>query len=382
MKATRKRDHPRSLRFRAAGFRRVGIAALLCSAVTAQLPALSQTEEAEEQGRKTEFLPILSYDTDAGLGYGLKLFGLDHLGANESFDLVLFHSTKGERWYRLVSSFPDLERRQGTVYGLAVDLIVDYDRWNSRKFYGVGNASPTQDEETYTRTAFDLTMLASRGFSESFVGTVGIRYQNIANSNFEAGSSLEQLPPAGNAGTATSLAARVSVRFDNRDSYINPSQGIVLQGELDYAPQLSGTSVGYVRWSVLMQAAQNIIRRDVVIAGRFWLQEVAGDELPVQLLLPVGGTNTVRGLVQDRYLDHVAAVGNLEIRFPIVWRFGGIVGFDAGKVWHAVSDMDLLRWPVNPVVGLRFYMDTFVVRLDAGFGKETTGFYLNFGHLF
>jgi hypothetical protein len=27
-------------------------------------------------------------------------------------------------------------------------------------------------------------------------------------------------------------------------------------------------------------------------------------------------------------------------------------------------------------------MDTFVVRADIGFGKETTGFYLNFGQLF
>jgi hypothetical protein len=37
---------------------------------------------------------------------------------------------------------------------------------------------------------------------------------------------------------------------------------------------------------------------------------------------------------------------------------------------------------VNSLVGLRFSMDTFVVRADLGFGKETTGFYLNFGHLF
>jgi len=27
-------------------------------------------------------------------------------------------------------------------------------------------------------------------------------------------------------------------------------------------------------------------------------------------------------------------------------------------------------------------MDTFVVRADMGFGKDTTGFFFNFGHIF
>jgi hypothetical protein len=72
-----------------------------------------------------EFLPILSYDTDAGVGYGIKSFFLNYLHNNESFDVVLFNSTKGERWYRVVYSLPDFERRQGTVYPLALDLTVD-----------------------------------------------------------------------------------------------------------------------------------------------------------------------------------------------------------------------------------------------------------------
>jgi hypothetical protein len=36
----------------------------------------------------------------------------------------------------------------------------------------------------------------------------------------------------------------------------------------------------------------------------------------------------------------------------------------------------------NYVCGLRYYMDTFIVRLDVGLSDETTGLYLNFGHIF
>jgi hypothetical protein len=86
--------------------------------------------------------------------------------------------------------------------------------------------------------------------------------------------------------------------------------------------------------------------------------------------------------VQDRYLDKVSALVNAEIRFPIVWRFGGIAGIDAGKVWSGIGRLDFPRWVWNPVAGIRFYWDRIIVRADFGFGKETTGFYLNFGQLF
>ncbi|MBI2430208.1 MAG: hypothetical protein HYV29_15680, partial [Ignavibacteriales bacterium] len=66
-----------------------------------------------------EALPIVAYDTDVGFGYGTKLFLLDQLDERESFDLVAFNSTKGERWYRFVFSLPDFEMRQGTEYALA-----------------------------------------------------------------------------------------------------------------------------------------------------------------------------------------------------------------------------------------------------------------------
>ena len=48
-----------------------------------------------------EWLPIISYDSDVGFGYGLKTFLYDQLNTKESFDLILFNSTKGEQWYKL-----------------------------------------------------------------------------------------------------------------------------------------------------------------------------------------------------------------------------------------------------------------------------------------
>jgi hemolysin activation/secretion protein len=119
-----------------------------------------------------------------------------------------------------------------------------------------------------------------------------------------------------------------------------------------------------------------------VLALRLGGQRVFGDDLPVQVLLPLGGNSTLRGSPQSRFLGNAAALGNAELRFPILGRIGGVVGLDAGKVWSDPSSIDFHGWTVNWGVGLRLFMNTFVVRLDVGFGNETTGVYFNFGQLF
>jgi outer membrane protein assembly factor BamA len=332
------------------------------------------------QGTKFELLPILSYDTDSGTGIGAKAFLLNSLGWRESFDVVLFHSTKGERWYRMVFSVPDFEQRQGTVYPLAFDLTVDYDKWIAYKFFGVGNRSPYENPETYTREPLEISTTVTRGFLPHVVGQVGVRMRRSSNVN--VGERLRSLAPAENSSVANSVGVLLSGRFDSRNSYVNPSSGAVAQLEFEIAPRMLWSNVKYIRTGVLIQYYTELGWLESVLACRGGMELLSTAELPVQMLSAIGGTKTVRGSVQDRFLDRTGAVVNVEWRLPLFWRFGAILGADAGKVWHDPGKIDLQRWAMNPVVGLRLYMDTFVVRADLGFGKESTGFYLNFGQLF
>lgn len=329
-----------------------------------------------------EIFPIISYDTNVGFGYGIKTFFLNFLGKNESFDLILFNSTKGERWYRFVFSIPDFELRQGKVYPYSFDLVVDYDKWISYSFFGVGNNSSFSDHEYYTREPFEISLVFSRGFTSRFVGQVGAKYNSIKNYNFSDDSNLAELPPELNQGTAVYNSININFRFDSRNSFINPSQGLVLETEAEFAPPILLSNVSFNRFGGSIQYYTPIFLPEIVIASRIVFQALGGENLPVQVLLPIGGNNTLRGYVQDRFMDKVSALFNSEIRFHIFWRFGGIVGFDAGKVWNNIGKFDLKNWSTNPVFGLRFNMDNFIVRADIGFSKETTGFYFNFGHLF
>jgi len=329
-----------------------------------------------------EIFPIISYDTNVGFGYGIKSFFLNFLGLNESFDLILFNSTKGERWYRFVFSIPDFELRQGKVYPYSFDLVVDYDKWISNSFFGVGNNSSFTDREYYTREPFEISLVFSKGFTNMFVGQVGIKYHSIKNHNFSDESNLAELPPDLNQGTAIYNSININFRFDSRNSFIDPSKGLVLETAAEFAPKILFSNVAFNRFSGSIQYYTPLFHPDIVFASRFVFQALNGENLPVQVLLPIGGNRTLRGYVQDRFLDKVSALFNIEVRFPIFWRFGGIVGFDAGKVWSNISKFDLNNWATNPAFGLRFNMDNFIVRADIGFSHETIGFYFNFGHLF
>jgi endonuclease/exonuclease/phosphatase family metal-dependent hydrolase len=330
-----------------------------------------------------EPLPIFSYDTDAGFGYGAKAFFLNSLGSNESFDAVLFNSTKGERWYRFVFSIPDFEVRQGKVYPIALNLTVDYDKRIKNSFFGIGNNSRYEDREFYTSEPFEISLTFSKGFSQSLIGQIGLKYKNSRNYNFSDSSRLVSLLPTLNRSRMFFTSFTTLFMYDTRNSYINPSRGTVIKGEAEIASDWKLSNVSFVRGGIWLHHYSLLFDYPkTILAIRTGLQEISGHNVPVQTLLSMGGGNVLRGSPQDRYLDNVSALLNIELRFPIYWHFGGIIGYDAGKVWNKLSKLDMRRWSTNPVAGLRFYFDTFIVRLDLGFGKETTGFYLNFGHLF
>jgi len=346
--------------------------------ITAAIPALAQQKDTT--GAIIELFPIIAYDTDIGIGGGAKMVLRNQLGARESFDITAFNSTKGERWYRLAISLPDGELRHGTAYPLAVDLVFDYDKMISSNFYGIGNGSRFEDREAYTKEPVDLSIAFSHGFSPVLVAQLGLRFRVVRNFGFDAAGRLQHVPQADGRVAAASITG--ALRYDSRNSTVNPSSGTVFEGNYETAIDGLGGTSGFTKYGITVQGYVPVIFNDLVLAGRVAFVSVGGDNVPQQLLVTVGGNGTLRGSTQDRFIDRTAGVINGEMRFPIYRRLAGVGGIDLGRVWGSTKQLGTAGWHVNPTAGLRFVMETFVVRLDVGFGQETTGVYFNFGQLF
>lgn len=328
-----------------------------------------------------DILPILTYDTDVGFGLGVKGFFLNFLEASESFDVIAFNSTKGERWYRFVFSVPDFELRQGTVYPLSLDVTIDYDKYLRNNFFGIGGGTTVEAQEFYTKEPLEIQAMFSRGFSTRFVGQAGVKFRTVLNTNYSQGGLFARTISPINHGRSSALTFSIAARYDSRDSYINPSRGVVLQAEAEAGSNNVWSDYSSSVLSLSLQNYQTLFPPRTVLAARVLFQSVSGSDLPVHAYSSLGGNRTLRGYPQDRFLGTRTLVANAELRFPIYWRMGGVLGWDGGRLLDK-SAGGVSPWETNLVAGLRLYMDTFVVRADIGFGPEQTGFFLNFGHVF
>lgn len=354
----------------------------------------AQTDSTERAG--IELFPILSYDTDAGLGYGIKTFFYDQLNSGESFDIILFNSTKGEQWYKFVFSIPDFENRQATEFPIALDVSFEYDKWKNYNLYYYnleveGTNTEDQQIEFTDQCIYELVetnIFLNHAFRKDLTGSLGLKFKSTSTYNYRRDSNLLSPDEVENKYSEYPSVKFVSLNFntkwDTRNSYINPSNGLVLEIELEYAHDFFENNSSFFRQAFIVRFFEEIFFKNLVFASRAMEQVLIAESGSLQFLaIPVGGSNTLRGVPMDKFRFYSVFLFNNELRFPVWWRFGAIAGLDIG--YGSNKDLypeNTIDWIVNPVVGLRFFMDNFIVRADAGFYKSDIGFYLNFGHIY
>jgi len=327
--------------------------------------------------------PILMYDTDIGTGYGAKAKFVNYLAKKESFDLIVFNSTKGERWYVFTFSIPDFEIRQGTKYSLSFDTRAEYDKLLKSNFFGIGPDSKQEDLTNFTFKKSELQLTVGRGFSSSFVVEGSYVFRNIKYFDVKDGAFKETLESVGE---QFSPFVSLLARYDTSDSRIHPKRGIHLLFQNDLASShLGNKNASFYRFNVDFRKYTLLFGTRDVLAFRILVQNISGDKIPLFEMSVLGGgstQNAMRGHQMSRFQDKGKILLNAEYRFPLWRRLGGNIFIDAGSVWPSFKQMDLQKFAVDMGWGLRYYLKNFLARFDMGFSKEGTGIYFNFGHVF
>jgi outer membrane translocation and assembly module TamA len=323
--------------------------------------------------------PILMYDSDIGLGIGGKGIVKNRFHRDESFDLILFGSSKGEQWTVFTFSIPDFEIRQGKRYPLAFDLSVEYDKLLKSNFFGIGNGSADNDFQ-FPREFVKIEAVLGRAFTERIIAQAGFRYARYSSYRYDPEwNTISGATPGSGETSVAGFFTRV--RLDTRDSQINPVKGIRLEFQAEKTAGILGSEWRYGRVRLEFGTYRRIFRTGSVLAARFWAQHIDGDA-PYAELSKIGDSWTGRGYKADRFLDKAMALASLEARIPIFGRIGGVLFTDAGRVWPALSKFGSVDWHSDWGLGLRYYLENFVVRFDAGFSPEGMRIFFNFGQVF
>jgi len=164
--------------------------------------------------------------------------------------------------------------------------------------------------------------------------------------------------------------------WDTRDTPVAASRGTFLSLSFDYAPEVLGSDIRFVR--ALGHAYRFLPWRRVVFASAArvgFARALDDQDLLFSERFIGGGGRTVRGAAEDSLGPQLLGeplggealvILNEEVRFPIYRWVGGLGFIDAGNVFEKVSDFDLGNLVSSFGFGLRVNTPFAMLRVDWG----------------
>lgn len=363
---------------------RLFIPALSSFSLIISLPAVAETARLEFSGKSFSAFPILMYNSDIGIGYGAKAKFVNYLSKGESFDLMLFGSSKGERLIDFIFSKPDIEIRQRKRYGLSMDFRTRYNKILTDNFCGIGPHTEVKDLTNFTYEIKELKVSFGRGFSSFFLCEVAYAFRNVRYYDVE--ENRPHTETLNSVGEQFSPFLSLLVRYDTSDSQINPTEGVRFEFQNDLAYGFLGNkNAAFARFMLDFRKYAHLFGKKDILAFRMRVQSITGDKIPLFEMSVLGGgstENALRGYRMNRFQDKGKFLINCEYRFPLWKRLGGNIFVDCGTVWPSLARIDFSKPAIGGGLGLRYYLKNFVVRFDIGISREETQVYFQFNHIF
>lgn len=349
---------------------------LLSIQYTSALSAQSAPATRDSAGVKFFGLPLLFYSNDTrwGIGVGGVLtFPGQHLRSSVTISVAY---TQRQQWLLYFPYQWYSRNGQWRVYGEAGWYRYLY------QYFGIGNKYPNSFLETYTAQypRLRITVAKNRNAHQLF----GLRYSmdNYHITGSSAGSEIAEHKITGSEGGFSSGLGPVWL-YDSRDNQFFPHHGWLAEVSAVGETHLIGSDFEYARLGVDV-ARYWPTGAKTVLATQFVGLFTFG-KTPFFLLPQIGGSKRLRGYPDGKYRDRYLIAAQAEWRFPLFWRFKGVVFGATGTVFGTPGES--LRWRPEAGAGLRLEFDRkqhLHMRVDYGIGAgaNNSGFYVTFGEAF
>jgi hypothetical protein len=253
-------------------------------------------------------------------------------------------------------------------------------------FFGTGNYVPRDPIDNYTplRRGGEFVFTKNLGASEQGDGfDAGIqgefRNDEIRKSKPSGIIALNEVPGTGG-GFSNGLGA--VARYDTRDNKYSTRIGDYDDIEAIFYGRALGSDFTFSRYTL---DARRFIPVDWLPIGAQTLAfqaygVVAQGNEPFYLMSGLGGDSKLRGYYLLRFRDNDMALLQGEYRFPVWWRFGGVIFGGAGEVGHELSDFSIGGLHPSYGVGLRLLVvpkEHINARVDYGIGQDSKQLYFS-----
>ena len=192
--------------------------------------------------------------------------------------------------------------------------------------------------------------------------------------------------------------------YDTRDLETDPSDGIFAELTNETSLMKLGSLYDFNKTFAHFNFYRKLFPRRIkrlVLAGRFALGYTAlnspffeyQDEWSSEGSIEgLGGSNTLRGYKQSRFLARTMSFNNIEFRYRFAecdflrqhFAFSGVPFVDAGGVWDEIPRISRFdNYRVSEGIGLRIAWNiNTILRLDYAVSNEDRQFFFNLAHTF
>lgn len=251
------------------------------------------------------------------------------------------------------------------------------------KFWGIGPYSKETDVESYSFNQFyAFAHLQKKTGNHFFVGGM-YSYQNLMKVEYLAGGLFDNQQVAGRTPYHIS-GLGVSFTYDDRNNAFAPDNGSLYQIFLSHYDKSFGSTFNFNSITVDTRKYWKIYKQQVLAVQAFGLFNT-GNEVPIRSLSALGGSYSMRGFYQGRYIDRNMMVLQSEYRIPVYKLLGLAVFGSTGEVGHTLNEFSLENLKLSYGIGARIALskkEKMNLRLDYGFTQHNSGFYLQVGEAF
>lgn len=252
----------------------------------------------------------------------------------------------------------------------------------SYQFFGLGNNTKEEDMEIYKVNYPRIRVNALKLLRPNLYG--GFRYwmddfdiKEIQEDGILATQSI----PGQQGGFLSGLG--LVLNFDNRNNIFFPTKGTFVEFVSFSNGAYLGSDFDFTK--ITLDASKYLAFKNQVLAFNLYT-EFTGGTAPFNQLALLGGNKKMRGYFEGRLRDNHQIMFQSEYRFPIYKeRFRGVLFGGVGQVANTFSAFSFQQLKYTYGLGLRILInkkERIHIRLDAGFGKETSGYYLTIGEAF
>ena len=349
--------------------------------VAGQRSVMADADSTEERRNSLYALPVVFYTPETSLGFGTAgvyafNFQTDSLTARpSSVQLVAAYTLQKQ----LLLYFPfTLFINNGDYYTYGE---VGYYRY-IYKFFGIGNETDREFEETYSVNFPRIRLTALKRVHPKWY--VGLRYwfENFNITETDEAGLLRTGTITGSQGGITSGPGIVAL-FDTRDNVFFSSKGWYVETLLQRNATWTGSDFRYTTVSVDVSTFLRTRWDHIIALNAYGIRQSGAP--PFNQMALLGGSKRMRGYFEGRFRDQNLLTVQAAYRAFLFWRVGVVAFASYGGVAPALSEVRLEDFHYTFGGGLRFQLDRqkkINIRLDAGFGKNTSGYYLTIGEAF